>query len=322
MSEKSWNPFVKLFGRRTDTKSPDQPDPQDPNEGYPYRSIDGETRDILEREKNNFKLSETVTNSEHGRVNETVELNLVDTLNQSKKLYQQFNLPTFADALPSNLQIDQPIPDRQNQTAREVIKQAMRGEYGGIVFDKAMIIPSVATQEPEDSDPNIKEQKRQQVLTDLRTNLVDNNKLANDVDPYYNEKALQNPLSEPAKKLRQKAYLVLYSSDPIPCKGLTFPQAQAEFTQNNWNGLTLPEFLILQAQEQNSSHNHDFIAYDSNNAQKSNWSWLLDTAVGSSDCVDAGWYPGYRRVRVDWYDSGDCHDRLGARSAVVVPIEI
>jgi len=83
----------------------------------------------------------------------------------------------------------------------------MKGEYSGIVFDRAMIIPASDIQEPTDTDPNKQEQKRQQILQDLKTNLVDNNKLPDDdTSSYYNSEVS----NEAIKHLKHLKHILSY----------------------------------------------------------------------------------------------------------------
>ena len=86
------------------------------------------------------------------------------------------------------------------------------------------------------------------------------------------------------------------------------------------NGLTLTEYCILQRRETEAHNDHRFDTY-SDDRQKSQWTWLLDSRVPRG-VVDARWDPGNRRVWVDWRRPERSGPELGARPAVVVEIEV
>ena len=121
---------------------------------------------------------------------------------------------------------------------------------------------------------------------------------------------------------KQKAYLLLYQSNPIPneTKGKSPNELDPLFTQKNWNGLTLEEYLILQRKETETNKDHRFDTYD-DDQNKSQWTWLLDSRV-SEGVGHAYWFPGSRQVRVSWYRPGFSSGGLGTRPAVVVEVKI
>jgi hypothetical protein len=284
-----------------------------------YRTPDFSVEPRLEQEADSFIFSQKVVSGE--RKGEVIEHNLPEILVNSKQLFTDNDLPDFASALPDTFTLP---PE-----SRAIIEKAMKGEYGKIVFDRAFIMPATDWQEPTKPDGKIDEQKRRQHLLDLKQKLVfdPNNLLPDDIDPYFNDETLKHPLSDDIKEKRKKpgkkiiAYIVLYSTDPIPCKGMTADQADKYFDSKKWDKLTLAEGLAIKANEQQKNQKHKFVAYDSD-PKKSNWSWLLGTRVGSGGCAGVDWASGSLQFRVRWYVAGFGHPSLGARPAVVVPIYI
>src|SRR3989339_506763 len=213
-----------------------------------YRAPDFPAVLSAEQKATNHIFSQKVVSGE--RKGETIEHRLLETLASSKKLFITKNLPDFASALPDTFTLP---PE-----SRIIIEKAMKGEYGNIVFDRAFIMPSVDWQEPVNTDGTINEQKRQQVLLDLKQKLVfdQSNLLPDDITPHFNDEALKYPLSDDIKEKRKKpgkkiiAYIVLYSADPIPCKDMNEDQADKYFNSQNWDKLTLAEGLAINAHEQ------------------------------------------------------------------------
>jgi hypothetical protein len=123
-----------------------------------------------------------------------------------------------------------------------------------------------------------------------------------------------------ATKKRSGAYLLGISAGPIPAetKNMTFPQAEKYLQEKGLNGLTLPEYYILQRVEAEQHKDHSFDAYSSD-SKKSNWTWLIDSRAPGG-CVRASWSPGDRQVIVGWNDAESQYPNLGARPAIVVPL--
>jgi hypothetical protein len=301
---------------------------------HPYRTIDPETERLLEeqqvederrlkeqqvederrlkKEQNKYSLSERVGFGE--RRGESVELNLPEILESSRKFFLAKGLPDFAAALPGIIHL--------SEESLALIVKAMIGELGSIVFDRAMIIPSADFQEPVNSDSTINEQRRIEILKDLK-NKLDPDKsffLEFGIVACSHSEAFKHPLAEPIREKRKKAYIVFYPTDTdrIPCKGMAPSQAQARFNKNGWDGLTLVEGLIIAAKIQGDDNNHDFEA-DKAQPKKDLWFWLLGTRDGSGGCASVYWNPHARLFEVYW--GGENFSTLGSLPAVVVPIE-
>ena len=101
-----------------------------------------------------------------------------------------------------------------------------------------------------------------------------------------------------------KAYLAMYQSSPVPpeTKGKKIPELEALFQQKKWNGMTLPEYLVLQRREFEQNKSHSFDAYD-DSAARSQWTFLLDSVLVSgvvSAIWDTGESPGGRGLGGFW----------------------
>src|SRR3989338_7756780 len=91
------------------------------------------------------------------------------------------------------------------------------------------------------------------------------------------------------------------------------------FAQNNWNGLTLDDHLILQRMFAKLFKDHRFDGY-SKTSEQSQCGFLLDARVPRGVAV-AYWNPESRRVSGGWRGTGSSDPLLGARPAVVVEVK-
>jgi hypothetical protein len=230
-----------------------------------------------------------------------ITLDLEAELRASQKFYQTHALPEFANALPKEINLS---PD-QEVRLRETMKQG---------FDRAMILPAAKVQAKTG-------------LSKLKTVLADKELPGlSEPDQYtasYLDKTIQNQSQTKEgkpKEKRQKAYLLLYQSGSLPpeTRGMKFGAAEEFFKEKGWDGLTLEEYYLLQRLEAEKNKDHSFDSW-SNDPQKSQWTWLLDSRLPSG-CVYARWYPEFRQVKAYWNGPGNSNSNLGARPAVVVPL--
>ncbi|MCX6781954.1 MAG: hypothetical protein NTW66_02450 [Candidatus Magasanikbacteria bacterium] len=236
-----------------------------------------------------------------------VSINLESTLLNSKYLYAINNLTKFSDALPETITLSESSLAR----CREALEQG---------FDKAIFFP------------NLEVQLEKVGITKLKQELADKplpkGTFPDEKDNYSRESYLQNPiaenhsLTESAQAKRKNGYLLFYSSNPVPkeTKNLTFPEAVQYLKDKNLDGLTLPEYYILQRKEAEINEDHSFDAYN-DDADQSNSTWLIDSRAPGG-CVRAVWNPDDRRVVVYWSGAGNQYSDLGARPAIVVPLEL
>ncbi len=257
--------------------------------------------------------------TERTRDGKEVKLDTEAVLKESVGFYTTHDLKDFLKDLPKEIRLSAQSEAR----LREALKEG---------FDSAMLLPSIELQKG-----NINK-----LLTDLADKQLPG---LPDAEQYSQAHYMYEPDVTKAATSRnrpsRKAYLLLYQSGPIPdeTKGLS-PGDQAAaaaqgnqparpakigldtlFAQKKWNGLTLEEYVILQMKEIEARKNHSFDAYNSSDAKKSQWTWLLDSRVPRG-VVHAHWSPRNRQVGVFWLTPGSSNPGLGARPAVVVEIEI
>ncbi|MFH0779457.1 MAG: hypothetical protein V1928_01220 [Parcubacteria group bacterium] len=239
-------------------------------------------------------------------VTRKVSLDVRAALAASKQMFRSNGFANLANALPK-------VP-RFSLENQDKIRGALGGDFGLVVFDKGLIFPAAALQESIS-------------IINYKKRLADRRLAGLPMDQQYHpsfieEGVEQSALTDKEAQLRRGAYLWLYSSSPIPqeTKGLTFPQEEKLFNERKWNGMALREYYFAQRQECALNQDHRFDAWDSD-GEKSNASWCLASACPSGG-VYGNWDPYYHRVRVYWFFPNFSSDTLGARPAVVVPMEI
>ncbi|MCX6781577.1 MAG: hypothetical protein NTW66_00415 [Candidatus Magasanikbacteria bacterium] len=243
----------------------------------------------------------TATNPEGKEV--FIDLSIV--LNGSKAIFNKYNLPEFSDALPETLALSEASLAR----CREALEQGL---------DKAILMPDLVTQLNKVGISKLKHELADKPLHAFT--------FRDEADNYSNESYLEGPiakkhsLTESAQVKRINGYLLFYSSKPISqeTKNLTFPEAKQYLKDKNLNGLTLPEYYILQRKEAEINEDHSFDAYN-DDADQSNLTWLIDSRAPGG-CVYARWNPRGRQVGVGWSDTDSRAPRQGARPAIVIPL--
>ncbi len=258
---------------------------------------DGEGITIAPRElETSYERSRRIY-SERTREGKEVKLDTEAVLKESVGFYTAHDLKDFLKELPKEV--------RLSAASEARLREALRDG-----FDKAILLPKTEAQAA-----NI-----EILVTGAATKeipgLPSNEQYT---APYFED---GTKTAETRNRPKQKAYLLLYQSGPNPeeTKGKSPDQLDPLFKQKKWNGFTLQEYLLTQRKEAETNKDHRFDAY-SDDAKKSQWTWLLDSRVPQG-VVRAYWNPGLRQVYVDWVGPGDSRDRLGARPAVVVEIEV
>ena len=126
--------------------------------------------------------------------------------------------------------------------------------------------------------------------------------------------------TSPARNRPAASYILLYRATPFPreTREKSPPDLDRLFATMGWNGLTVPEYLVLQRLlcEKNGDHRFDLYAPD---ALRSQWQWLLDTRLPAG-VVMAFWNPQKCRVEIGPAPEGVNSARRGAHSTVVVPL--
>ena len=213
-----------------------------------------------------------------------VKLDVLETRAASEKFYKEHKLTEFVANLPKDIKFSQAGEAR----IREALKMG---------FDRAVILPTAEIQ-GRNLDPLIE-------------NLANAEYAGGGIRPEDQYTAAYVDATAKASQIRNrpaKGYLLLYQSGEVPqeTKNKTPNDLETIFKQKKWDGLTLPEYLVLQRKELEQRQNHNFDAYD-DNAAKSQWTWILDNRVSSGSSqrvVSARWYPGRRQVYVRWDDVG------------------
>mgnify|MGYP001611006074 CR=1 FL=1 len=264
-------------------------------------SEDGEGMTIAQRDfERGYERSKRVYVEKTKDGKREIRLDTEAVLNESVEFYNTHELKDFLKELPKDI--------RLSPQSEAKLREAMREG-----FDSAMLLPSTDLQKGN--------------VNKLLTGLADKQLPGlQDAEQYSQAHYMYEPdvtkNATARNRPTRKAYLLLYQSGPLPEETIGEKPEDLDklFAQKKWNGLTLEEYLMLQRKELEARKNHSFDAYD-DDAKKSKWTWLLDSRVPRG-VVHAHWYPGNRRVSVDWRESGHSDDRLGARPAVVVEIEV
>ena len=238
-----------------------------------------------------------------------VSVDLKAILSESVSFYEKYGINEFSDHLKT---IEPTLSEEAKETLKEMIEK--RG------FDRFLILP------PENL------QHTEEIIEKLKTNLADQELAGLSKDDQYRESYINDsckspvfpdtPYGQEAKEKRAKAYLFGYSSGPVQqeTKNLKYSEAEKYLEEKNLNGFTLSEYYLTQRKEAGQNEDHSFDAFNGD-SEKSNWTWLIDSRAPDG-CVDAHWDPGSRQVDVSWYDADHRDPELGARPAVVVPIEL
>lgn len=257
------------------------------------RQIQGEVETVMANlDRLMMVFIETVEGKE-------ITLDVREVKASSEQFYQEHDLQEFIDHLPAEVHFSSEAIER----IREALKMG---------FDQAIILPEsefqkqsvdklgdvLASQPIEHLDSQHENQYSQAAYFEGGTKTYDVN---------------NRPFG--------KSYMLMYSSKPVPqeTKNLNPDQLDELFVEKKWNGMTLGEYLVLQRKEFEQRGNHGFDAYSSD-SQKSNWTWLLDSTIGSDKVVYARWHSVSRQVEVYWSSRAYSFPLLGARPVVVVEI--
>jgi DNA replication protein DnaC len=231
--------------------------------------------------------------------NKEIKLDILEVRQESQKFYFDHNFPEFAANLPSDIKFS---PQGEAR-----IREAMK-----MGFDSAMILPGTTLL--KQSINKLGEELADKKLPGMAANNANQIK----EDAYFES---DTKGSVPRNRPAGKAYMVMYQSKPVPqeTKGKTPNDLDRLFAQKKWDGMTLEEYLLLQRKEAEARKDHSFDEY-SDDEQKSQWTWLLDSRTKDGYVVRADWDPGDRQVVVSWHFPDSSSSELGARPAVVVEI--
>jgi hypothetical protein len=126
--------------------------------------------------------------------------------------------------------------------------------------------------------------------------------------------------TSPARNRPAGPYVLMYRTTPFPreTREKSAPDLDRLFGAMGWNGLTVPEYLVLQRLlcEKNGDHRFDLYAPDTSRSQ---WQWLLDTRLPTG-VVMAYWNPKKYRIEIGAAPEGVNSARRGAHPTVIVPV--
>jgi len=115
-----------------------------------------------------------------------------------------------------------------------------------------------------------------------------------------------------------RPYVLLYRSGGLPreTRDKSAGDVQTFFASMRWNGLTIPEYLILQRLlcEKNRDHRYDLYSPD---VSRSQWMWLLDSKPPSG-VVMAYWNPARSRIEIGMSNDDAANARRGAQPTIVI----
>jgi hypothetical protein len=112
-------------------------------------------------------------------------------------------------------------------------------------------------------------------------------------------------------------YLYLYSPDPHPsARGKTARQIGEYFQARGWQGLTTPEYLILQRYLCEKHRDHRF--HDHGEAPERHWMWLIDS-MNEADCAIA--MADVRGINIQAAPAGNRDSKRTVIAGLVIPLK-
>lgn len=135
------------------------------------------------------------------------------------------------------------------------------------------------------------------------------------------------PMKEPNGKVLQRTedlgprsegpYLYLFDPDPHPsARGKTARQIAEHFQARGWQGLTVPEYLILQRWLCERHKDHRF--HDHGESPERHWMWLIDSMT-ETDCAIA--MADVRGVNIQSAPAGNRDSKRTVIAGLVVPLK-
>ena len=228
-------------------------------------------------------------------------MDLQHVLKTSRIFYRDHHLQAWRAALPKTASVDQP-----EKVLAQVAKSGFTQGFAFPPFDLQMVT----------LDQLIEETVRKQA-----PGLPDNQQ-------YTSELVLSDTWSkEPNGKILQRTddlsgrtegpYLLLFSTVPIAnAWGRTGRQIEEIFKGKDWQGLTVPEYFVLQRYfaEKYGDHRFHEEAADGN---PKHWLWLIDSMTETACTVVMG---KARGLNLQGCPVGNRDSRRGAIAGRVVPI--
>jgi len=205
---------------------------------------------------------------EHTKEGKEVRLNTAKVLKESADFYATHSLNDFLKELPKEVKLSPQSEARLREALRER-------------FDKAILLPSAEVQ-AANFEKLIEETATKEIPGFPESEQYTNPYIESDV------KDLRQSVNRP----KQKAYLLLYQSGPLPdeTKGKTLNNLDQLFAKNKWNGFALEEYLLSQRKEAETRKDHFFDTY-SEDEKNPNGQWLLDSRMPEDGATIGSWSP-------------------------------
>jgi len=215
-------------------------------------------------------------------------------LDASRAFFRTHELGQLAKLLPDPVNLREPSAGRFYQAASEG-------------FDSAFLFPSPGTQRLH-FDEILKQTGFTPVFGLGKAD-------------QYTHPMIVDPQSLRLAEARSRpvgSYILFYRSGPLPRETRDKKAADSEvfFRSMKWNGMTIPEYLIIQRLlcEKNKDHRYDLYSPD---VARSQWTWLLDSRT-TTGIVMAFWNPVRSRIEIGVSKEDAANARRGAQPTIVI----
>jgi hypothetical protein len=215
-------------------------------------------------------------------------------LDASRAFLREHELGQLAKLLPDPVNLREPGAGRFYQAAAEG-------------FDGAFVFPSVGAQRTH-FDEILKRTAASPVFGLSKTD-------------QYTQPAIVDMRALQTCDVRNRPlgpYVLFYRTGPLPreTRDKRAADVQSFFASMRWNGLTIPEYLILQRIlcEKNRDHRYDLYSPD---VARSQWMWLLDSKPPTG-VVMAYWNPVRFRLEVGVSKDDAANARRGAQPTIII----
>jgi hypothetical protein len=215
-------------------------------------------------------------------------------LDASRAFLRTHELGQLAKLLPDPVNLREPGAGRFYQAAAEG-------------FDSAFLFPSAGAQRT-----HFDEILKQTAITPV-FGLDKSDQYTQPVIADVQSLRIADPLNRPFGP-----YVLFYRSGPLPreTRDKKASDSRVFFRSMAWNGLTIPEYMILQRILCEKNRDHRFDVY-SPDVARSQWMWLLDSKT-ESGVIMAFWNPVRSRIEIGVSKEDAANARRGAQPSIVI----
>jgi len=228
-------------------------------------------------------------------------LDLDGLIRECRRFYRDRNLLELAKGIPKSAV----IPD-------EASRLLPMAEKAG--FTAAFVFPRFRRQ-MEHLDRIIEEMARK-----TAPGIPDNHQYR---EPFIADAMLREPNGKVLQRTddlgprNEGPYLYLFDPDPNPsARGKTARQIAEYFQARGWQGLTVPEYLILQRWLAERHKDHRF--HEKGEAPDRHWMWLIDSMT-EADCAIA--MADVRGVNLQAITAGNRDSKRTVIAGLVIPLK-